>query len=204
MAKGPLVREFSDRLTDEEKAEVERRTAELRTKHLAFDQWFASYLDKDQATVRRLLDDKSANQFLMVWSIFESDCFEGYIRLDDISDYSKRVTSRNPALALELASTAKYFHARYQDKQLYKNLMHKQKLEPMSQILLKNFDTLEADEIVFLLVVVVYRYRNNIFHGNKGVSSWLQFTEQINKCRLIMQKLIDTSDKQTLRKVVSE
>jgi len=35
--------------------------------------------------------------------------------------------------------------------------------------------------------------RNNIFHGNKGVESWLQFAEQIEMCQGVMQKLIDTS-----------
>ncbi len=38
MAKGPLVQEFFDSLTDEEKIEVERRTAELRAEYLTLQQ----------------------------------------------------------------------------------------------------------------------------------------------------------------------
>ncbi len=165
----------------------------------SFIQWFASYLNADKSEVRRLLDNKSANQFLMVWSVFESVCFGGFIRFREISEYSNQVGLCNPSVATELLDVAKYFHERYQDKKLYGNLMHKDKSEEMERILKKNFDTLETDKIIFVLIVVVYRYRNNIFHGNKGVSSWLQFTEQIDKCRLVMQKLIDVSEKQPVQ-----
>ena len=41
-----------------------------------------------------------------------------------------------------------------------------------------------------MLLVVVYRFRNNIFHGNKGVDSWLQYRPQIEKCTNVMQHLI--------------
>lgn len=32
---------------------------------------------------------------------------------------------------------------------------------------------------IFFLAIVAYRFRNNMFHGNKGVQSWLLYTKQI-------------------------
>jgi len=69
------------------------------------------------------------------------------------------------------------------------------KLDKFKKILTKDISNLKPDEVIFFLVLVVYRYRNNIFHGNKGVESWLQFKDQIEYCIRIMQILIDTAKK---------
>ena len=44
--------------------------------------------------------------------------------------------------------------------------------------------------MMYSVVVVVYRFRNNMFHGNKGVASWLRYREQIALCVLAMQEFI--------------
>ena len=63
--------------------------------------------------------------------------------------------------------------------------------EPSIKTLLKKpLDKLSNCEKVFLIVVVVFRYRNNIFHGSKRVESWLQYEKQIKYCIQIMQCLI--------------
>jgi len=68
--------------------------------------------------------------------------------------------------------------------------MWKQKSPKLKAILSKDFEVLSADEIAFFTIFVVYRYRNNIFHGNKGVASWLKFQDQIKLCIKVMQTLI--------------
>lgn len=45
------------------------------------------------------------------------------------------------------------------------------------------------------MTYIVYRYRNNMFHGNKGLESWLQFEEQIKDCITVMKKLTVLPDK---------
>ena len=52
---------------------------------------------------------------------------------------------------------------------------------------------LSESDMIFMLVFVIYRFRNNIFHGNKGVGSWLQYKEQIKWCFTVMQLLISLS-----------
>ena len=44
--------------------------------------------------------------------------------------------------------------------------------------------------MVFFLTFVVYRFRNNIFHGNKRVDAWLRFQPQIQDCIRVMQIMI--------------
>ena len=159
-----------------------------------FDRWFASYLHHDELQVARLLKDKTATRFLITWSIFESDCFSGFVQFKEINDYSNKIIVNSKFKREKFVEFLRYFHNRYQDPQLYENLMHTQKSAEVKQILKKDMSVLTHSEEIFFLVTVVYRYRNNIFHGNKGVSSWLKFREQIDLCRNIMQELINIAD----------
>ncbi|GMQ99525.1 MAG: hypothetical protein BMS9Abin18_0343 [Zetaproteobacteria bacterium] len=160
----------------------------------SFDRWFASYLKQDEKQVATLLRDRTAIQFLITWSIFESDCFNGSMSFGKINDYSKKIMSNPDYERDRFIEALKYFHGRYQKPELYKNLMYKQKSPELGLILEKGIGELTPSEEIFFLIAVVYRYRNNIFHGNKGVSSWLKFQEQINYCRIIMQELIDIAE----------
>ncbi|MDO8464205.1 MAG: hypothetical protein Q7S46_02990 [Gallionella sp.] len=152
-----------------------------------FDQWFANYLAQDASEVACLLNDKTATRFLIVWSIFETSCFAKYKDIEDVAKYLVGTAGFQPS---ELMVAANHFHNRYQDKELYGNLMWKQKSPKLEAILSRGFAALSADEIAFLTIFVVYRYRNNIFHGNKGVASWLKFQDQIKLCIKVMQTLI--------------
>lgn len=159
-----------------------------------FDQWVANFLGQDVLQVERLLSDKTATRFLIAWSIFETCCFGGFAKVEDFDDFARDLVSTKGFNLVELMDEANYFHERYQDKKLYGNLMYKQKSPQLNSVLMKNYESLSADEIVFFVIFVVYRYRNNIFHGNKGVDSWLDFKPQIKRCIKLMQTLITVSN----------
>lgn len=162
--------------------------------HEPFDRWFASCLGESEIEVARLLNDKTAVRFLIVWSILESKCLGGFMKVQEIRGYANRTTVLAAAKAVEIRAIAKYFHARYQDKKLCHNLLHKQKSAELAKIITAPFAALTDPDIAFLLLFVVYRFRNNIFHGNKGVQSWLQYREQIGHCIAVMQALISESE----------
>jgi hypothetical protein len=86
-----------------------------------------------------------------------------------------------------------HFHGRYQDKKLFKNLMHEDKREVLAGLLAKDLATLSYCEKINMLLIVIHRFRNNIFHGNKSVKSWLTYKVQINLCITAMQTFIDSS-----------
>ncbi|HCE68278.1 MAG: hypothetical protein A2X82_03590 [Geobacteraceae bacterium GWC2_55_20] len=160
---------------------------------MTFDQWFAKYLDQDEHQVEVLLCDKTAIRFLIAWSIFESKCFRGFAKINELSDFAKTFSERHDFDFAALQVPAALFHIRYQDKQLYKNLMHSQQSKELESVLIKEFCNLNSYEITLMLLIVIYRFRNNIFHGNKGVKSWLVFGEQINLCINAMQSFIPTT-----------
>ncbi len=164
---------------------------------LDFDTWFADYLGGRPEEVADLLGNPTAIRFLIAWSLLEPRCFGGFARGKTLASHCQRLVNEEGFDPAPLGSIVEYFHSRYRDnKNLLSNLMHENK-KPKSELytkfeslLEKPVDTLLNCEKVFLIVVVVFRYRNNIFHGSKRAESWLKFEDQIKYCVQIMQSLI--------------
>jgi len=157
---------------------------------IAFDNWFAAYLGQQPFQVQRLLRNGMATRFLIAWSLFESKCFEGFVKIDRLSIFAKKVSEEKSFARGEFEEAGRHFHDRYQNRDRLRHLLHGQKVNGLTEILGKQFEDLADDELLFMLLVVVYRFRNNIFHGNKGVDTWLQYRTQIEMCTNIMQYLI--------------
>jgi hypothetical protein len=155
-----------------------------------FDTWFADYLGQTPQQVELLLTDKTAVRFLIAWSLMETSCFHGYARGKELEKHCRRIVNCEGFDPSPLTPILEYFHARYQNKKLFANLMHGNTNPDIKPLRSRDIVSLSNIERVFFLVSVVYRYRNNIFHGSKGVQSWLQFTPQIEQCTLVMQALI--------------
>ena len=118
-------------------------------------------------------------QFLMTWSLFEAKCFDGRATFPGIDGFCERLAEQGGFDSVAIFDDSCYFHSRYQDGELYGHLMHKQESLRMESILKSEFASLPPEDVLFVVAVVVIRYRNNIFHGNKGVESWLAFRPQI-------------------------
>lgn len=159
----------------------------------SFNEWFASLIGQSQHQVERLLRDRTAIQFFIAWSLFESKCFGGYVKTSDFDSYaSKTIISGFEVSAL--SANVEHFHARYQNKERFKHLMHTQSSGRLNQALSLPIENLSAEECLHLLVFVAYRFRNNIFHGNKGVDTWLSYSEQIRRCTELLQACVSHAE----------
>jgi hypothetical protein len=159
-----------------------------------FHQWLASIFDQNESEVNELLDDKTAIQFLITWVLFENRCFKGYMQISDIEPRAKYFANIEKFDVLLIFKEIIYFHERYKDNVLYKNLYHDKPCKQIDEILKVSIDNLTEVESIVFATYVVYRFRNNIFHGNKGVNSWLNFKDQIDRCTKIMQQLISHAE----------
>ncbi|WP_404360392.1 hypothetical protein [Methylotuvimicrobium sp. KM1] len=131
-----------------------------------------------------------ATRFLIAWALFESKCFNGFVKSKRIPNFAKEVVQEKSFSRHDFEAAGQHFHDRYQDCDRLRHLLHDQEVNGLTDILSRQFEELVDDELVFMLIVVVYRFRNNIFHGNKGVDTWLQYKTQIEMCTSIMQRLI--------------
>lgn len=165
-----------------------------------FDQWLADYLQQDLYQVERLLSDKTVTRFLIAWSLLESRYFEGFGYDKILSEFATKVTEDDAFQDKDFLELGRYFRDRYQDEKRYKNLMHEKSSEEFDGILSEKSDTLSDYQLIFMLLFVVYRFRCNIFHGNKGVESWLKYKKQIGFCLRVMQSLMSLTTDIRLRK----
>ena len=137
------------------------------------------YFCQDERQISKLIQTEYASDFLLIWSIFESKIFDGYCTITKVKKYPENHFEN--AHKKKIETIVEYFHKRYQDKVLWKNLNPKD--DPLfTAIKNKEFSDISNSERCSFLVYVIYRYRNNIFHGNKKIDAWLNFEDQIVKC----------------------
>lgn len=155
--------------------------------------WLATYFQTTSDYVDQMLKDEQATSYLLVWPIFEQKLFAGFMRGRDISDAAKNYAPYYQELDVD--ESAAYFHDRYQDNTKYRNLAHGDKRKSVDTVLAKSFTSVTELEKMELLIYVVYRYRNNIFHGNKGIQSWSSYKTEIQFCMDFMMSLIECAEK---------
>ena len=150
--------------------------------------WLSGFLNTSEKEAQKLLENELSRYFLIVWSIYEAKCFNGFVQIKKMKQFVDKIEkSIDPKI---INDDAKYFHKRYGDKEKYRHLIYKGDNSKFREIINKKYSDLTVNEKIYLLAFVTYRYRNNIFHGSKGIESWLRFDEQIKKCIQILQIFI--------------
>ena len=160
--------------------------------------WLAKHYNTSIQHIDNLLKDEKATSYLLIWSVFEQEIFDGYMRIKDIKSVSVEFAKYSSVLGVD--NIAEKFHIRYQNHNNYKHLIHDQDYAYFKAIIDKSFADISQIEILEMLFFIVYRYRNNIFHGNKKVLAWTQYTEQIEDCLAFITKILDLNEKETIIK----
>lgn len=153
--------------------------------------WLADYYKTDRQNIKDMLNSQIATTYLLIWPVMEQNLCNGFMKLPEIKPLAQRCAPFYKQMGIE--DDVKYFYNRYQDKARYRNLYYEteQRSYSIDKILRKKYELLLSTEKLELMIYVVYRYRNNIFHGSKGIDSWVQYSEQIEKCILFMMKIMD-------------
>ena len=162
-----------------------------------FHIWLARTLGQSVYEVSHLLSQDMAIEFLISWSLFESRCFDGFMKLDGIKPYAKKLIENEKFKMVDLQKHFNYFHKRYQDKEKREHLFQKQLSKDFQRICESPAQDSTPIDQLFYCVTVAYRFRNNMFHGSKGVRSWLQYQEQIELCSEIVQACQNHAESRT-------
>lgn len=158
-----------------------------------FDRWFASYFDQDAQQVARLLRDRLSVDFLLAWFMLESRCFKGNLTAEKLQTYAHTAAALDILNTPGITNATEFFHNHYQNEDNYRDLLRHDKSESFKKVIDTPHAKLGKADLVFMLLFVVYRFRHNIFNGDNGVQTWLQFHFEIEMCTLVMQALISTA-----------
>ncbi len=151
--------------------------------------WLCKHYDTTRDQITYLMKNELATSFFLIWPTFEQICFKGFMRKSDIANFVSQIEGY---VDFELIDdVVKHSYNRYQDARLFNNLKHNDNYATSEAVLGKSYDTLTENEKLEFLMYVIYRYRNNIFHGNKGIQSWVSYSNEIKICIKTMTQLID-------------
>lgn len=157
--------------------------------------WLAKNLGTTIGNINDLYENPIGLDFLLIWTRFETINFQGFMKFNYCDDINRITTRCNIKISEEIDEIFSKFFQRYQRERRLLALCHKRInscLECRScsyckiRLILQKQEPTDLEKVYFL-VYVIYRYRNNMFHGNKGLDSWITtYEEQINDCIKVM------------------
>lgn len=152
-----------------------------------------------------IVDNKSVYCFLLVWSTMERKVFG---RNCGISNIKKALEWLEPHYdELQCEEIFNHFFARYQSKQMRDDLLaseRKNDVKDEIKKICKRQGNISDGNKLYLMMYVAYRFRNNLFHGNKEFSRWLNNNAEIELCINLMMKVTDLNEKHPWKKEKSE
>lgn len=180
-------------IEDENEKIIEESLEAKSDMNFSSTEWIIKEFNKN-----RKLNLEIGKNFLFVWSVFESEIFDRWCYKDNIEEKLKNLKNSKEILS-KLKNEINFFKNRYQNSNNRKNLWaNKGEVEGFKKIIesntYKNEIEKEKDELIFL-VSIVFRFRNNIFHGNKSPFNWNRYEEEIEKCIKIMCFILEKNRK---------
>jgi hypothetical protein len=140
----------------------------------------------------------SISDFSIMWAIFEGtqlkDLEEDKAVVDELEDIAKRVSQCIASLDYARSYWAqRYIDANGQAKDKFEKLGFSHK--PHSDFVLRvlNGQSANAVEYVHALLLIVYRLRNNLFHGEKDMTKVNGQVENLTYAALVLKDVIQAS-----------
>lgn len=147
--------------------------------------WITRELKIKEKDFEKVLIPENSLFFLIVWSLFESKCCDGSARIEKVKKENIKFQKM-----ISIDDYYHHFHDRYQNKELLKNLKLGKKERTIFEELLNIKENDEINKHIFCLIVLI-RYRNNLFHGNKNPINWERYETEFRLLISMMMGLID-------------
>jgi len=137
--------------------------------------------------VKEFLDHIESFYLLLIWGIFEQKYFPG--KNADIFGSIKKMENNftDDCYYNDFNNIVLSLHDTFQDNTRWEKLDNeilskKEKFEVFTNICNKKKEELSDIEKIRFGLFIVYRYRNNIFHGLKEANNYKLYTKEIGNC----------------------
>jgi hypothetical protein len=139
----------------------------------------------------------SVSSFTLMWAVFEaSESDPIHNMVTQIERLANRVANENPHIGF-LDDIFQFWQNRYIENNAkgyrFEHLgFCEQKQEDLVFLVLTGQNVKLADKIQALLLIT-YRFRNNLFHGNKDITLLEDQTENLKNASLVLQRVMKFS-----------
>ena len=111
-------------------------------------------------------DVEEIRDFTLIWNLLENICFENYVKIDKINNLIDSKIDKFNENNETFRETFEYFYTRYQDENKLIALNLNKPMKELAKKILNNTYTDKNNKLKFIMSII-YRYRNNLFHGEK-------------------------------------
>lgn len=137
--------------------------------------------------------EEEIKNFSILWSVFE---FEKCSQNANINKF-REIARKTNTLNKDSLNFLKFLRGRYMNDDgkftslsLQTSVHKKQDLEKIKDIILNNSDNYNEEEIIFSLLLILYRIRNNFFHWEKARYSFQWQGNLFEACNTFLISLI--------------
>lgn len=131
--------------------------------------------------------------FALLWSFFESRCLNNNANIQHIRDYVEQLPQA-AVNAREVEQISAYFRARYTENGEYTHRYHHLHLERSrnpQEVASMLLGVGSCREVLVGCLVILYRYRNNLFHGEKWENEIQGQQENFERSTSLLRWLMD-------------
>lgn len=133
----------------------------------------------------------SIKDFSLLWNIFEATVCDTYYTPEKVFDK----LDQNNIDITEFKSNLDYFRNRYVEKENFNNRYYflnfrRNDREDIVQKVLKG-ELSTKNETILAIVIIVYRFRCNLFHGNKDIREINDQRENFEQANDFLMKLLN-------------
>ncbi len=145
----------------------------------------------------RLCEDdlREISNFLLLWSLFEARIMDTHCNVSKICKKVEQWEKDKPLDIIQFDQELKYFQDRYfRDDEItyhFCNLKFgKRDQKGLVRAVIKGEKNEPRDKIVAMLIIV-YRYRNNLFHGEKWRYQLIDQIQNFKTANSTLKKLLE-------------
>lgn len=141
------------------------------------------------------LEKKAISDFCILWSLFEAQCLNERGNITKIARVVHLLKPRLARCAADLDAPLAYFQNRYVERQGFTyrfELLHfragdrRQDVEAVLQGRVR-----DTPSVMIALLIIVYRFRNNLFHGPKWRYSLREQLENFRTANSLLMLIMD-------------
>ena len=157
------------------------------------DDWISKFLREGMCINKETI--VTLSDFTLIWGIFEGAECEGNANKAAFESFSKRAASN--ANIQDLVKLVRFWRLRYVESSCLNdcfkglNLRGSDAGAIVEQVLLNR--PASEREYILALVTIVFRLRNNLFHGLKTINTLDSQRENLNHAILVLQTLMPLS-----------
>jgi hypothetical protein len=155
--------------------------------------WINSYLAHDAALSYEEIE--STRNFALIWNIFEGSCCTQSASISKLAEVAERVNRGGQVLENDFAQAIAYFSDRYIKNGIPNHTFDTLYFRPNDR---KNFvervlkgELTEAKDILLALLIIIFRLRNNFFHGIKSMHSIITQSDNFLHANRVLRRVIE-------------